>query len=107
MLAIGDSFRIVTANGGIVGRCAPLAQPAGLAVNTRMVAFYNAENSNSLDLRVVPLSYASYSGSGANRNIRSVSRALDSAMSANDNASATAAQPHAVDRRRQPGTQQQ
>lgn len=92
MPAIGDSFRIVTADGGIVGRFAALAQPAGLAANTRMVAFYNAENSNSLDLRVVPLSYASYFGSGVNRNIRSVSGALDSAISANDNASATAAQ---------------
>ena len=90
--ALGDSFRVVTAEGGIVGRFAPLAQPAGLAANTRMVAFYNAQNSNSLDLRVVPVSYASYFGSGANSNIRSVSGALDGAINANDNASATASQ---------------
>ncbi len=90
--AVGDSFRVITAEGGIVGRFAPLAQPAGLAANTRMLAFYNADNSNSLDLRVVPLTYAGYFGSGANSNIRSVSGALDGAVNANDNASASAAQ---------------
>ena len=90
--AVGDSFRVITAEGGIVGRFAPLAQPAGLAANTRMVAFYNVANSNSLDLRVIPLSYAGYFGSAANSNIRSVSGALDGAVNANDNATASAAQ---------------
>ena len=89
---LGDSFRVIHAEGGIVGRFAPLTQPAGLAANTRMVAFYNAQNSNSLDLRVVPTSYASYFGSGANSNIRSVSGALDGALDASNKASATAAQ---------------
>lgn len=90
--ALGNSFRVITAEGGIVGRFAPLAQPAGLAANTRMVAFYNVQNSNSLDLRIVPTSYASYFGSGVNSNIRSVSGALDGALNANDNAGATASQ---------------
>jgi hypothetical protein len=49
--SLGDSFRIITAAGGIVGRFDSLVQPsAGLAADTQLVAFYNQLGSNSIDL---------------------------------------------------------
>ena len=86
---LGESFRIVTADGGIVGRFAPLAQPAGLANNTRMAVFYNAEGSNSIDLRVVPVAYASFFANGSNSNIQRSAKAIDQVMTLNDQGTAT------------------
>jgi hypothetical protein len=55
---------MVTAAGGISGRFATLTQPAEMASGTQLLAFYNVNNSNSLDLAVVPTSYsASLAGS--------------------------------------------
>ncbi|MBK4735114.1 autotransporter-associated beta strand repeat-containing protein [Noviherbaspirillum pedocola] len=86
---VGDTFRIVTAEGGINGRFAPLTQPQGMADGTRMAVFYNVANSNSIDLRVVPVSYASYFAPGLNTNATSAARALDKAMALNDAGTAT------------------
>lgn len=77
--SLGDTFRIVTAQGGIVGRFAPLSQAIpGLASNTRLDVFYNVYGSNSIDLRVTPLSYAGNARcGGANFNAQSAGQALD------------------------------
>ena len=81
---LGDRFRIVTAEGGIVGRFAPLAQPDGLAAGTRMAAYYNVFGSNSIDLAIFPASYAAYvRGTNANRNAQSAGAVLDAAADAN------------------------
>lgn len=87
---VGDLFRIITAEGGIVGRFAPLSQPAGLASGTRMLAFYNVLGSNSVDLAVVPSSYAAFL-SGGNKNAQSVGTAVDRILDAEQvgNGSAT------------------
>jgi len=55
---LGDVFRIATAAGGISGRFATLTQPAEITSGTQLLAFYNVNNSNSLDLAVVPTSYS-------------------------------------------------
>ncbi|MGV7242600.1 autotransporter outer membrane beta-barrel domain-containing protein [Caballeronia sp. M23-90] len=86
---LGDTYRIVTAEGGIAGRFSGLDQPAeGLAAGTRFQAFYNVLGSNSIDLRVTPLTYAGYL-SGSNGNVRSVAGLLDATMTSQDAATAT------------------
>ncbi len=85
---MGDTFRIITADGGIVGRFAPLAQPDGMAAGTRMVAFYDVFGSNSVDLRVVPTSYAAFLQDG-NRNARSAGTAIDTILAASEQGTAT------------------
>lgn len=80
--SVGDGFRIITAQGGIVGQFARVVQPEGLAANTRMEVFYNAEISNSIDLFVVPTSYDAYTQAlGASKNTRTIAATLDSLMS--------------------------
>ncbi|WP_413672301.1 ESPR-type extended signal peptide-containing protein [Massilia cellulosiltytica] len=73
--ALGQSFRIVTADGGIAGRFDTLAQPDGMD-GTRMAAFYNVGGNNSIELKVLPASYADWSR-GGNANSRAVAGALD------------------------------
>jgi outer membrane autotransporter protein len=76
---VGDGFRIVTAEGGIVGEFANLAQPEGLAAATRMEVYYNVANSNSIDLFVVPTSYSDYvQAREANENAVAIATSLDS-----------------------------
>ena len=78
---IGDIYQIVVAQGGIVGQFSALTQPEGLAANTRMVVFYNVDDNHSIELGVVPDSYADLiAKSGANRNALSVAGAMDSAI---------------------------
>lgn len=55
---LGNVFRIATASGGIAGRFATLTQPTELTSGTQLLAFYNVNNSNSLDLALVPTSYS-------------------------------------------------
>ncbi|RJG05393.1 autotransporter domain-containing protein [Noviherbaspirillum cavernae] len=74
--SIGQGYRIITADGGISGRFDTLAQPDGLAADTRMAVFYNVGGSNSIDLKVLPLSYSAWL-KGANANSRSAAAALD------------------------------
>ncbi|MFS2133972.1 autotransporter-associated beta strand repeat-containing protein [Telluria sp. Tellsp131] len=72
---LGQSFRIVTADGGIAGRFDTLVQPDGMD-GTRMAAFYNVGGNNSIELKVLPASYADWSR-GGNANSRAVAGALD------------------------------
>ena len=88
---IGDRFRIITAEGGIVGRFAPLTQPDGLANGTRMAAYYNVFGSNSIDLAILPDSYARFL-SGGNANARSVGAALDRIVNIDQQGNATTTQ---------------
>lgn len=74
--ALGDTFRVVSAEGGIAGRFSLLDQPNGLTSGTQLVAFYDVFSSRSIDLRAAPTSYAAYLG-GSNANTRSTASALD------------------------------
>lgn len=89
--ALGDTFRIVTAEGGISGRFGTLAQPDGLQGGTRFAAFYNVFGSNSIDLVVLPQSYAGWLA-GSNGNTRSVARALDGIAAGSEVGAATTGQ---------------
>ena len=73
---LGQTYRIVTADGGILGRFDTLAQPDGMAANTRFAAFYNQGGNNSIELKVLPASYATWFKDG-NANARAVAGALD------------------------------
>jgi autotransporter-associated beta strand protein len=89
--ALGDRFRMVTADGGISGRFSTLTQPAELAAGTQFVQFYNVSGSKSLDLAVIPTSYTT-TLAAQNGNARSVANALDSIVRANQGGSATGLQ---------------
>jgi fibronectin-binding autotransporter adhesin len=90
---LGDSFRIVTADGGIVGRFAAFAQPAGLASGTRAALFYDQLGDNSIDVRVVPLSYSAFLQThGGNASAVSTGHALDQILDADQAATASATQ---------------
>lgn len=88
---LGDSFRVVSADGGIAGRFSTLAQPAGLAAGTQFVQFYNLGGSKSIDLAVIPVSYTT-TLAAENLNTRSAAGALDRLAAANQSGTATAAQ---------------
>jgi len=88
---LGDSFRVVTADGGISGRFSTLTQPAGLAAGTQFVQFYNVGGSRSLDLAVIPTSYIG-TLAAQNANARSAAGALDGLVRANQSGTATSAQ---------------
>ncbi|RXZ44441.1 hypothetical protein EBB06_04870 [Crenobacter cavernae] len=92
--SVGELFRIVTADGGVVGRFGTLTQPAsGLAADTRFTAFYNVRGSNSVDLALTPTSYAAYLRNGkGNVNAQSAGGVLDKLLAHQDDGSATAAQ---------------
>jgi fibronectin-binding autotransporter adhesin len=91
--ALGDSFRIVTAQGGIVGKFAAFSQPDGLAANTRLAIFYDPFGDNSIDLRVVPISYSSFlQAAGADSNARAVGNAMNRVLNADQLGTASAAQ---------------
>ena len=90
---LGDQFRIGTALGGITGRFSTLLQPDGLAAGTQFVAFYNMNNSNSLDLAVIPSSYpTAISSASGNKNAQSVGVALDKIAQLNVTGTSSAAQ---------------
>ena len=73
---LGQNFRILSADGGIDGRFDTLVQPAGMGANTRLAAFYDHGGNNSIELKVLPASYATWS-QDAGANARSVGAALD------------------------------
>ena len=89
--ALGDRFRMVTATGGISGRFSTLTQPAELASGTQFVAFYNVNNSNSLDLAVTPTSYST-TLSSSTTNAKAVANVLDQLLGVNKTGTASAAQ---------------
>jgi autotransporter-associated beta strand protein len=88
---LGDVFRMATAAGGISGRFATLTQPAELSSGTQLLAFYNVNNSNSLDLAVVPTSYST-NLAGSTPAVVSAARVLDQWVALNKAGTATAAQ---------------
>jgi uncharacterized protein with beta-barrel porin domain len=87
---LGDHFRIITA-GGITGRFTTLTQPAELSNGTQLIAFYNVNNSNSVDLATVPTSYSTTLNSSAT-NAKSVAGVLDQLLGVNKAGTASAAQ---------------
>ena len=90
---VGDKFRILTADGGITGKFTTLTQPAGLDPATQFISFYNYNNSNSLDLAVIPASFnTAVASSSGNKNAQSVASALDRMVVANQATTSTAAQ---------------
>ena len=89
--ALGDRFRMITAAGGISGRFDTLTQPAELTNGTQLIAFYNVNDSNSLDLAVTPTSYSS-TLSSSTTNDRGVANVLDQILGVNKTGTATAAQ---------------
>lgn len=90
---VGDAYRIVTAGGGIVGRFGTLVQPEGLAADTRLAVFYDGDGTHSIDLRVLPTSYAQYvPAHGGNRNAQAAGTVLDAVVAADQAGAASAAQ---------------
>jgi autotransporter-associated beta strand protein len=91
--AMGSTYRIVTAEGGVTGRFGTIEQPTdGLAANTRFLAFYGTDGGRSIDLRVAPVSYADLLGGAAKRNGLAAAGALDRGIAAQDAGTATTAQ---------------
>lgn len=88
---LGNRFRMVTASGGVTGRFTAVIQPAQLSSGTQFIAFYNVNNSNSIDLATVPTSYAN-TLDAENDNAKSVARVLDQLLGVNQVNIATAAQ---------------
>jgi autotransporter-associated beta strand protein len=88
---LGDAFRIITAQSGINGRFDLLTQPAELAAGTQLIAFYNMNSSNSVDLMAVPTSYVN-TLSPANQNASGTASVLDRLVRLNQSGNATATQ---------------
>jgi len=88
---LGDTFRMITATGGITGRFTTLTQPAELGSGTQLIAFYNVNNSNSLDLATVPISYSTALASNTT-NAKSVAGVLNQLLGVNKAGTATEAQ---------------
>ena len=89
--ALGNVFRMITTTGGISGRFTSLTQPAELTSGTQLLAFYNVNNSNSLDLAVVPTSYST-SLAGGTPSVVSAASVLDQWVVLNKAGTATPAQ---------------
>jgi len=87
---LGDKFRIITA-GGVTGRFTTLTQPAELSSGTQFIAFYNVNNSNSLDLVTVPTSYSATLNSSTT-NAKSVANVLDQLLGVNKAGTSSLAQ---------------
>ena len=88
---LGDLFRMLTATGGITGRFTTLTQPAELSSGTQLIAFYNVNNSNSVDLATVPTSYGT-TLSSSTTNTKQVAGVLDQLLGVNKANTATASQ---------------
>jgi outer membrane autotransporter protein len=88
---LGDRFRILTAAGGITGRFTTLTQPAELSSGTQMIALYNVNNGNSVDLAIAPTSYSSTLNSGTT-NAKSVANVLDQLLGVNKAGTSSSAQ---------------
>ena len=88
---LGNVFRMITTTGGISGRFTTLTQPAELSSGTQLLAFYNVNNSKSIDLAVVPTSYST-SLAGGTPSVMSAASVLDQWVLLNKAGTATAAQ---------------
>ncbi|HYD61881.1 MAG TPA: ESPR-type extended signal peptide-containing protein [Noviherbaspirillum sp.] len=89
--SVGQTYRFITADGGIVGRFARLTQPDGMAGGTRMAVFYNIGGSNSIDLAVLPSSYSTWVAN-INGNGRAAGAVLDRIVDLNQSGSGNAVQ---------------
>jgi autotransporter-associated beta strand protein len=78
---LGDRFRIITA-GGITGRFTTLTQPAELSSGTQMIALYNVNSGNGIDLAIAPTSYRTTLNSST-ANAKSVGGVLDQLLEVN------------------------
>lgn len=85
---LGDKFTIITASNGIAGRFTTLTQPAELASGTQFIPFYNVGGSNSVELAVIPTSYANTLAATA-ASTRSVAGVLDQLALVNSKGTAT------------------
>jgi autotransporter-associated beta strand protein len=88
---LGDTFRIATAVSGITGTFSILTQPVGLTTETRFIPFYNYAGGNSIDLAVIPTSYAT-TLANSNNNTQSVAAVLDKLSAAQMSGTATSLQ---------------
>ena len=88
---LGDSFRIITAAEGIVGRFTTLTQPAEMAAGTQWLAFYNMSNSQSVELVAAPLSYAN-TLAATTQNIQATAGVLDRLVGLNQTGTSSAVQ---------------
>jgi hypothetical protein len=88
---LGDRFRILTAAGGITGRFTTLAQPAELSSGTQMIALYNVNNGNSVDLAIAPTSYSTTLNSSTT-NAKAVASVLDQLLGVNKAGTSSSAQ---------------
>jgi autotransporter-associated beta strand protein len=88
---LGDRFRMITAAGGITGRFTALTQPAELSSGTQLIAFYNVNNSNSLDLVTVPTSYST-TLSSSTTNAKSVAGVFDQLLGVNKSGTSSSTQ---------------
>ncbi len=87
---LGDKFRIITA-GGITGRFTTLTQPAELSSGTQLIAFYNVNGGNSVDLVTVPTSYSTTLNSSTT-NAKAVAGVLDQLLGVNKVGTSSSAQ---------------
>jgi outer membrane autotransporter protein len=89
--ALGDTFRIVTADSGIDGRFTTVEQPAdGMADGARLYAFYNVFGNNSVDLRVIPDQWEGYLAlNGGNENAQAAGEVLDTLIESDTAGEAT------------------
>jgi autotransporter-associated beta strand protein len=88
---LGDKFRIIAAAGGITGRFTTLTQPAELSSGTQLIAFYNVNSSNSVDLVTVPTSYST-TLSSSTTNAKYVAEVSDQLLGINKAGTSSSAQ---------------
>ncbi len=89
--ALGDKFRIVSADGGISGRFSSVTQPTEMTAGMQFMPFYNVSGSNSIDLAVIPTSYSATLATSPT-NARSVAGVLDQLVARSQSAVANTAQ---------------
>jgi outer membrane autotransporter protein len=73
-----------------------LTQPAGLAAGTHLAIFYDVGGSNSVDLHVVPDSYASYLQAGGSRNAVAAGSTFDRLLATDQAGTASASQQQLI-----------
>jgi autotransporter-associated beta strand protein len=88
---LGNRFRIITAAGSIMGRFTTLTQPAEVSSGTQMIALYNVNNSNSVDLAIAPMSFSATLNSSI-PNAKSVADVLDQLLGVNKAGTSSSAQ---------------
>lgn len=79
---LGDKFTILSASNGISGRFTSVNQPAELASGTQFLPFYNFGGSNSVELAVIPTSYANTLASYTT-NTRGIANVFDQLVAVN------------------------